>query len=51
MTLPYATLSGLQPVHQGLLELALRGPLGQREVVEDVRVAHQLLRQLRVRRR
>jgi len=41
----------LQLVHQRLLELPLRSPLGQRQVVEHVRVAHQLLRQLRVRRR
>ncbi len=41
----------LQPVHQRLLELALRDPLRQRQVVEHVRVAHQLLRQLRVRSR
>jgi len=41
----------LQPVHQRLLELALRDPLGQGQVVEHVRVADQLLRQLRIRRR
>jgi len=29
----------LQPVHQGLLELALHDPLGQRQVIEHVRVA------------
>jgi len=41
----------LRPVHQRLLELALRDPPGQPQVVGHVRVSHQLLRQLRVRRR
>jgi len=36
----------LEPVHQRRLKLALRDPPGQRQVVEHVRVAHQLLRQL-----
>ena len=39
----------LQMLHGRLLEVALSGSLGQREVVGHVRVTHQLLRQLRAR--